>query len=395
MARVACVPAAARRRKLCDRSQCFRTGETRFHRAGIANLVVAQAANAQRAGAAGCQRGEQRFAGLRKSSLFGNWEGRQRAGHGVVAALRNQCCCGFACGGKVECHPSAVFIASAALDQACGFKPVDEPDRTRMRKPDSGAQGIDAYSGQMRGQHQRRRRRAALSDDFIRGQGNGIGNGERKSADDVHIAHGNHALQYMLCAYTSSADGYICMGHTKCAGAAISFPAFCKGKTMLISQALEQRLASAGQAILRYSLVFFFLAFGLYKFTPQEAAAIAPLMAHSPFLFWAGPLLGEQMASNLIGVTEIAFGLMVALRSVAPRVSAWGSVGIAGALVMTLSFLFTTPGLDPESSDAGFLLKDLTLLGAALWSAAEAFAAARLRGASANRPTGKAAPLAA
>ncbi len=164
---------------------------------------------------------------------------------------------------------------------------------------------------------------------------------------------------------------------------------------MLISQALEQRLASAGQAILRYSLVFFFLAFGLYKFTPQEAAAIAPLMAHSPFLFWAGPLLGEQMASNLIGVIEIAFAAMVALRRVAPGVSGWGSLGIAGALVMTLSFLFTTPGLDPQSSDAGFLLKDLTLLGAALWSAAEAFAAARTGKTSAGPAMGKAASLAA
>ena len=48
-------------------------------------------------------------------------------------------------------------------------------------------------------------------------------------------------------------------------------------------------------------------------------------------------------------------------------------------MLNTLSFLFTTPGLDPQSSDAGFLLKDLTLLGAALWSAAEANAAARAR----------------
>jgi uncharacterized membrane protein YkgB len=42
----------------------------------------------------------------------------------------------------------------------------------------------------------------------------------------------------------------------------------------------------------------------------------------------------------------------------------------------TLSFLFTTPGLDPQSSNAGFIVKDLTLLGAALWTAAEALNAA-------------------
>jgi uncharacterized membrane protein YkgB len=146
---------------------------------------------------------------------------------------------------------------------------------------------------------------------------------------------------------------------------------------MFPTPALEARLASSGAIVLRYSLVFFFLAFGLYKFTPQEAAGIATLMAHSPVLFWAGPLLGEQGASNFIGVVEIALGLMVAARALAPRISGLGSLGMAGALVTTLSFLFTTPGLDPQSSDAGFLLKDLTLLGAALWGAAEAFAAAR------------------
>ena len=145
---------------------------------------------------------------------------------------------------------------------------------------------------------------------------------------------------------------------------------------MYLSPTFEARLGKSGAIVLRYSLVFFFLAFGLYKFTPQEAAGIAPLMAHSPVLFWAGPTLGEQGASNFIGVIEIALGLMVAARTFAPRISALGSLGMAGALVTTLSFLFTTPGLDPQSSDAGFLLKDLTLLGAALWSAGEAFAAA-------------------
>lgn len=154
---------------------------------------------------------------------------------------------------------------------------------------------------------------------------------------------------------------------------------------MFQSPTLEARLGQSGGIVLRYSLVFFFLAFGLYKFTAQEAAGIAPLMAHSPVLFWAGPLLGERGASNFIGVIEIALGLMVAARAVAPRISALGSLGMAGALVTTLSFLFTTPGLDPQSSDAGFLLKDLTLLGAALWSAGEALAAARANPSPAGR----------
>src|SRR5882724_5999400 len=146
-----------------------------------------------------------------------------------------------------------------------------------------------------------------------------------------------------------------------------------------VTEAMEVRIGRIGAGVLRWSLVFFFVMFGLYKFTPQEAAGVAPLMAHSPVLFWVGPLLGERSGSGLIGVIEISLGLLIALRHVRPVISAYGSLATSAVLLVTLSFLFTTPGLDPQSGDAGFLLKDLTLFGAALWSAGEAFAAARSR----------------
>jgi reactive chlorine resistance protein C len=38
--------------------------------------------------------------------------------------------------------------------------------------------------------------------------------------------------------------------------------------------------------------------------------------------------------------------------------------------LITLSFLFTAPGLSPEWS--GFLMKDLLLAGAAIWTAGDA-----------------------
>ena len=135
------------------------------------------------------------------------------------------------------------------------------------------------------------------------------------------------------------------------------------------------RLQGVGAIILRYSLVFFFVAFGLYKFTPQEAAGIQPLMAHSIGLFWIYHVLDRQMASDFIGVIEITLGILVAVRPFNALLSALGSLGMAFALINTLSFLFTTPGLDLQSSDAGFLLKDLTLFGAALWTAGEALLA--------------------
>ena len=117
--------------------------------------------------------------------------------------------------------------------------------------------------------------------------------------------------------------------------------------------------------------------FGILKFTPGEAAAIHAPIVHSPVLFWLDPLFGQQGASNVIGVIEIALALLMAVRPFAPRLSALGGFGTAFALLITLSFLVTTPQLDPGL--AGFIIKDVTLFGAALWSAGEALAAAQRR----------------
>ncbi|WP_157235603.1 DUF417 family protein [Methylosinus sp. LW4] len=149
----------------------------------------------------------------------------------------------------------------------------------------------------------------------------------------------------------------------------------------MLSEATEGRLAHLGVGVSRWSLVLFFIGFGLFKFTPQEAADVAPLMAHSPFLFWVNPLFGQQGGSDFIGVIELIFGVLIALRHFQPLLSAYGSLGAAGALLITQSFLFSTPGLDPQSADAGFLLKDLTLFGVALFVSSEAFGAARRRSA--------------
>lgn len=146
---------------------------------------------------------------------------------------------------------------------------------------------------------------------------------------------------------------------------------------------LQSKLENAGVFVLRYSLVLIFLGFGLFKFTAYEAAAIAPLTENSPFFSWVNALFGRQGGSNFIGVIEVTAALLIALRRPFPKLSAIGSLMAAFALVGTLSFLFTTPGLDPKSVDAGFIVKDLTLLGAALWTAAEALRA------SASRPVGQ------
>ena len=139
----------------------------------------------------------------------------------------------------------------------------------------------------------------------------------------------------------------------------------------------DRRLSQAGAVVARYGLVVIFVAFGLLKFTPQEAASIQPLGVHSPAFFWLYGWADAQTASNVIGVIELSIAAAISTRRFAPRISAFGSLGAAVALVTTLSFLVTTPHLAPDFQ--GFILKDLVLLGAALSTAGEALTASRMR----------------
>ena len=138
-----------------------------------------------------------------------------------------------------------------------------------------------------------------------------------------------------------------------------------------------------GIGILRYGLVIVLLWIGGMKFTGYEAAGIAPLEIHSPLMNWVYYLLGERNLPNLLGVVEIALGLGIALRYVSPLVSGIASLLSVGMFLTTLSFLFTTPGWEPtlggfpglSAMPGQFLLKDIVLLGAAVFTAGEAFAA--------------------
>ena len=144
------------------------------------------------------------------------------------------------------------------------------------------------------------------------------------------------------------------------------------------------RLETMGIQVSRYGLVAVLLLIGVLKFTPQEAAGIQPLVAHSPLMSWMYALLSVQGASNVIGTIEIVIAALIALRPVLPKASFIGSLGGVITFLLTISFLFSTPGAAemkygfPLLSGAGqFLIKDLVLLGVSLWTAAEASAAAK------------------
>jgi reactive chlorine resistance protein C len=138
-------------------------------------------------------------------------------------------------------------------------------------------------------------------------------------------------------------------------------------------------LARAARFVLRGGLVALLVMWGAFKFAAFEAEGIRPLVEHSPFLGWLYPILGIRGTSDLIGVVELTAALLIALRRWAPRLSAIGSLIAVGTFLVTLSFLVTTPGvLAPDNPFGGFLMKDVLLLGAALFTAAEALDAAAL-----------------
>jgi reactive chlorine resistance protein C len=144
-------------------------------------------------------------------------------------------------------------------------------------------------------------------------------------------------------------------------------------------------LAAAGSSITRYGLVTTLVWIGALKFTDYEVQNAEVLVTASPLTSRLRNKLGAQKLAWLVGVTQITLGSLIAAKPLAPRASAMGSLGAAGLMVSTLSFLATTPeawregpGGIPQLSVLGeALLKDTVLLGAALLTAAESLRAAR------------------
>lgn len=147
---------------------------------------------------------------------------------------------------------------------------------------------------------------------------------------------------------------------------------------------------NVGAFVFRYGLAAIFVWAGLLKFAAYEAKNIEPMVTNSPIWSWVLPTLGLQGLSNVIGVIEIAVGLLIATRAFWPKASAIGSMGAVVTFLITLSFLLTTPGVWEPGYGFGFLsalpgqflAKDLVLLGVSIWTAAEAWKAAKSSGAS-------------
>jgi uncharacterized membrane protein YkgB len=150
-----------------------------------------------------------------------------------------------------------------------------------------------------------------------------------------------------------------------------------------------ERVQAIGTGLTRYGLVVVFAWIGAMKFTVYEASAIQPLVANSPLMSWLYQVFSVQAFSNWLGVLEVAIAVMIAARPVSAALSAAGSALAAVLFLGTLSFMLSTPpvwegslgGFPALSVAPGqFLLKDLALLGAAVWTLGEALDGMRREG---------------
>ncbi|CPS06472.1 DUF417 family protein [Mycobacteroides abscessus] len=143
---------------------------------------------------------------------------------------------------------------------------------------------------------------------------------------------------------------------------------------------IASRVAPAGEVAVRYALVFVIAWIGALKFTTYEANAIQPLVASSPLMSWVYDIFSVTTFSAVLGVVELATAALIAVKPWAPRASIVGSVMAIGMFAVTLSFMFTTPGVMaleaggfPVLSMVGnFLVKDVVLLAVALWTLGDA-----------------------
>lgn len=141
-----------------------------------------------------------------------------------------------------------------------------------------------------------------------------------------------------------------------------------------------------GEILVRYGLVLVIVWFAVMKFTDVEAKGIQPLVAGSPLLGWMYRFVSVQGFSRGLGAAELTIAFLIALRPLSARVCALGSAGGIGMFLTTLTFLFQRAAWDadlggfpaPSAAVGEFVLKDIVLLGAAVWSFGEAWTAMSL-----------------
>nr|WP_294167204.1 DUF417 family protein [uncultured Sphingomonas sp.] len=144
----------------------------------------------------------------------------------------------------------------------------------------------------------------------------------------------------------------------------------------LDSTALGTTVSRVGSWLVTAALAIIFLWFGSMKFVPFQAEGLAGIISNNPLISWLYTLFGVQGGARFLGVFELATGALLAARVIDPRASALGAAMGAWAFLLTISCMFTTPGviaaghegtLNLSTAPGAFLLKDVGLFAACIW----------------------------
>ena len=131
-------------------------------------------------------------------------------------------------------------------------------------------------------------------------------------------------------------------------------------------------LARIGRGVALAGAALPLLLIGGMKFTAVEIAALAPLVAGTPWLAWMYPVLGEAGASYLLGVVEIATALLLILSPWSAQAGILGGAIAVFIFLVTCSIMFALPIWEPTLGFPAlgplgqFLIKDIALLGISL-----------------------------
>ncbi len=137
---------------------------------------------------------------------------------------------------------------------------------------------------------------------------------------------------------------------------------------------LAKTFKTLGQFILRYGLAIAFMWLGMLKLKNSEADYLRDILSNSSLFSWMLTYITPYTFSKLIAYLQIVIGIAIAVKPVARKVSFWGGVVASVILLLSVSTLFTSafvwqaPYGFPELSKLGqSILKDIVLLGAAMW----------------------------
>jgi uncharacterized membrane protein YkgB len=154
---------------------------------------------------------------------------------------------------------------------------------------------------------------------------------------------------------------------------------------MMADELRSFRMTAIAALVARYGLVIVLVWFGAMKFTYYESHGISHWVANSPFLSWIYNVMSIEAFGRLNGSIELITAALLAVKPWFPKASVVGGIFATMFFVTTLSFMITTPGTgEPSaggfpvlSADGEFLMKDIALIGLALWLLADAIGATR------------------